>query len=454
MKFKIKTLTPIWTGNVNRECTKLRETSILGSLRWWFEAIVRGFGGYACDSVGEVVEKCKFDVDKYKNCAKSEELICPVCYVFGTTGWSRRFRFEINQSFREMYYENLVIVGNKRNWYYPSGVVSCGNEKNVIRCINPLWKVHGDRFGQNSGKNEMEYDLESILRVLFAFISNWGMIGGKTAIGYGVVRFENDDGDSLRVDGDDFNEFIKYLNDKKNDGINDENAPKLNEMFFAKFKVKKECLNDIIKKVDESIKKHPEKIYKCNGTEEHSKTAEEFLKKLKNYYGFIPISALIRKELRKSFRKEYVKQNEDKIPDWLKNLSEEDLQKLRHFLMGELGRFSVINVSHIYWNSKQWEFRIWGWISKKIKIQRNKSRNKEYLEISREKVVKYLKELFNSQDFWKSVFGADCVEKPDEVNYIVEYPKNKWNFIDLGEANDIKRAFKDMLCGDGNGQKE
>ncbi len=355
-----------------------------------------------------------------------------------------------------MYDGNLVIAGSKRNWYYSSGVVSCGNEKNVIRRINPLWRVYGDRFGQNSGKNEMEYNLESILRVLFAFISNWGMIGGKTAIGYGVVHFKNDDGDSLRVDEDDFNEFIKYINDKKNNGINDENAPKLNEMFFAKFKVKENCLEDIIKKIDESVnvrndkKEYPEKIYKCNGTEEHPKTAEEFLKKLKDYYGFIPVSALIRRELGKNFRKEYVKQNKDKIPDWLRNLSEKDLQKLRHFLMGELGRFSAINVSHIYWNNKQWEFRIWGRIPKKIKIQRNKNRNSEYLEISRKDVIKYLKELFNSQDFWKNVFGIDCVEKPDKANYIMEYPNANWNFIDLGEVEDIEKAFKDMIRGDKN----
>ena len=63
---KIRTLTPIWTGGLNRECDKLRETSIIGSLRWWFEAIVRGLGGYACDPVGEVGEKCKLDVEKYK----------------------------------------------------------------------------------------------------------------------------------------------------------------------------------------------------------------------------------------------------------------------------------------------------------------------------------------------------------------------------------------------------
>ena len=45
MSIKIKTLTPIWTGGVNGECDILHETGIIGSMRWWYEAIVRGMGG-------------------------------------------------------------------------------------------------------------------------------------------------------------------------------------------------------------------------------------------------------------------------------------------------------------------------------------------------------------------------------------------------------------------------
>lgn len=52
MSIKIKTLTPIWTGGVNGECEILHETGIIGSMRWWYEAIVRGLGGYACDPAG------------------------------------------------------------------------------------------------------------------------------------------------------------------------------------------------------------------------------------------------------------------------------------------------------------------------------------------------------------------------------------------------------------------
>ena len=51
MEIKLKTLTPLWTGGVETgRVDRLHETGILGSIRWWMEALVRGMGGEACDS--------------------------------------------------------------------------------------------------------------------------------------------------------------------------------------------------------------------------------------------------------------------------------------------------------------------------------------------------------------------------------------------------------------------
>ncbi len=50
IKVTLKTLTPFWTGNVDGKSNELKLTSIIGSLRWWFEALVRGMMYYACDS--------------------------------------------------------------------------------------------------------------------------------------------------------------------------------------------------------------------------------------------------------------------------------------------------------------------------------------------------------------------------------------------------------------------
>lgn len=58
---KIKPLTPLWTGDAERKSGTLRETGIIGSLRWWYEALIRGLGGTACDpTVKESNTKCNY----------------------------------------------------------------------------------------------------------------------------------------------------------------------------------------------------------------------------------------------------------------------------------------------------------------------------------------------------------------------------------------------------------
>ncbi|MDD3632569.1 MAG: type III-B CRISPR module RAMP protein Cmr1 [Candidatus Cloacimonetes bacterium] len=78
---KIKTLTPIWTGNANKKNTTLRETGIIGNLRWWYEAIIRGLGLTACDPT-----KTQCNIKNH----------CDACELFGCTGWSRKFRLEVD----------------------------------------------------------------------------------------------------------------------------------------------------------------------------------------------------------------------------------------------------------------------------------------------------------------------------------------------------------------------
>jgi len=398
MGIRLRTLTPLWTGGVNGECTKLRETSILGSLRWWFEAIARGFGGYACDPTSNV--KCEYD--------GNQKDICAACELFGTTSWVKRFRFEINQLFHKIYSRNLVIKGNRKNWYYPSGLVSCNGELN---------KIYETTF--------FESDLDTILRVLLSFISKWGMIGGKTAIGYGVVRFEDENNNSLKVNSEDIEKFFKYIVEKRNHGKNAKNVPRLDEMFFAKFRFDENCIKDIINKIEENIyvkngiKQYPVEMSKCNGVREEIDTPEKFLQKLKDYYGFIPTSALVRMELRNRIRNK-----------WSNN------KDLRHFLMGKLGRFSAIQVSHVYWNGEIWEFRMWGWIPKDLENRYG---------VARSDIIGFIKSELNNKQIWEDVFSCD--PKKPNGSYLLEYPEDNWNFVDLDKVSNVKDAFKTMVIG-------
>lgn len=79
-----ETLTPIWTGGVGQASDRLHETGLIGSLRWWYEALVRGLGGYACDPTAPS-GRCPGDDDHH----------CAACELFGCTGWGRKFRLRV-----------------------------------------------------------------------------------------------------------------------------------------------------------------------------------------------------------------------------------------------------------------------------------------------------------------------------------------------------------------------
>jgi len=90
MEIRLKTLTPLWTGGVDRTCDRLHETGLIGSLRWWYEALVRGLGGYACDPTSE--DRCEYAPRKSD---PPEKQLCAACYLFGCTGWGRKFRLRV-----------------------------------------------------------------------------------------------------------------------------------------------------------------------------------------------------------------------------------------------------------------------------------------------------------------------------------------------------------------------
>jgi CRISPR-associated protein Cmr1 len=90
MQITLKTLTPLWTGGVDGTTDRLHETGLIGSLRWWYEALVRGLGGYACDPTSE--DRCGYDPRKP---LPPEKQLCAACYLFGCTGWGRKFRLRV-----------------------------------------------------------------------------------------------------------------------------------------------------------------------------------------------------------------------------------------------------------------------------------------------------------------------------------------------------------------------
>jgi CRISPR-associated protein Cmr1 len=160
MQVKIQTLTPLWTGGVDGGMDRIHETGIIGSLRWWYEAIVRGLGGKACDPSKH---SCNYSAG-----------LCDVCQVFGATGWRKRFQIDVAADRTEPIYPpesrmlNVRPPDRNRGWYLPPG-----------RMGEFVLDITGDR------------ETMSRIAALLLFLEERGSIGAKPQLGYGVFRILN-----------------------------------------------------------------------------------------------------------------------------------------------------------------------------------------------------------------------------------------------------------------------
>ncbi len=131
--WRLEALTNIWTGNASCKGENLVLTGLLGSLRWWFEVLVRGLGGAACDPNAT---RCQ---------AKNH---CPVCELFGCTGWARKFRFQV-----------LDETGKTMS-------------SAIAKAAEFQW-----RFVPLRGIGKEEW---ALLHLTFCLIADYGAIGGRT----------------------------------------------------------------------------------------------------------------------------------------------------------------------------------------------------------------------------------------------------------------------------------
>ncbi|WP_166792876.1 type III-B CRISPR module RAMP protein Cmr1 [Methylacidiphilum caldifontis] len=90
IEYVFKALSDIWTGDADRKNTRTINTGLLGSIRWWFELVVRGLNGFACDPTNPT-NRCPSPEKK----PTEDTHHCVVCDLFGCTGWARKFRFEV-----------------------------------------------------------------------------------------------------------------------------------------------------------------------------------------------------------------------------------------------------------------------------------------------------------------------------------------------------------------------
>lgn len=140
MKITLKTLTPLWTGGIDGKVDRLHETGIIGSLRWWYEALVRGLGGYACDPTSD--DRCPDEDGKH----------CVACELFGCTGWARKFRLQTPAHLETIQFQkNLKAIKE-------------GQEIQLE--LIPLRRITDEEW--------------CLLQMTLRLISDYGAMGGKT----------------------------------------------------------------------------------------------------------------------------------------------------------------------------------------------------------------------------------------------------------------------------------
>jgi CRISPR-associated protein Cmr1 len=165
----LKPLTPLWTGNDSGVSNQLRVTGLMGSLRWWFEGFVRASGSYACDPTenGCLHEDGKRD-------------LCRVCWLFGTTGWSRRFRMSASGLTETQWF----IVPNRQ--------VARMHESWLSRLMAPDSKVlWGNELRLKVASPFPEGEIaEGLIRNTLYLISRFGALGAKAQNGLGAVELK------------------------------------------------------------------------------------------------------------------------------------------------------------------------------------------------------------------------------------------------------------------------
>lgn len=196
-KAKLNLVTPLWTGDATKAARHVEGTGIVGSLRWWYETLIRGMGGYTCSPVEN---PCKLDPKEFaklqqrgcrdantdlwcsrERAALADSGLCPVCQLFGATGWAKPFHLMIEDTTRpgypptgkkKVHAERLNAQGKKPAYFFPPGRVD-----SLI--LNVLLRRPDD---EATGR---------LVYGLLEFIRRNAALGAKTGLGYGLFEWEN-----------------------------------------------------------------------------------------------------------------------------------------------------------------------------------------------------------------------------------------------------------------------
>src|ERR1017187_7776388 len=220
---RFETRTPLWTGGIKPDDDHaiwnlpIRTSGLLGSMRWWLEALLRGVGARVPEP-----ERALYDPEKGESSLDSASLI------FGATGYRRRFRLTIADKKTENKRLVKVELPSKRyQVFYADGnpVLENGQPK----WTTPSW--HFEKTGPIEGTIRLritplhEKCDPALVTDLLTFMSKFGALGARAQMGFGVVKI---------IDGESNGDALYDLLKRPRENEPSHGMPALHQMFFAR----------------------------------------------------------------------------------------------------------------------------------------------------------------------------------------------------------------------------
>ncbi len=182
MHVSLKTLTPLWMGDIDRDSAAAKESGLIGSLRFWYEGILRSYGYSVCDPT-----------DHESECGS-----CQACDLFGSTGQARKFRLEISGlgTTPVFFKASRGVAVSSGNWLWN---IFGGEQTGGRKVRGPRGEV-SYQFGTRALWSDAPFDLTvyprregrgetlDLLALTLREATRKGAIGAKTQYGFGQVR--------------------------------------------------------------------------------------------------------------------------------------------------------------------------------------------------------------------------------------------------------------------------
>lgn len=419
MELEIKTLTPLWTGGVETgRMDRIHETGIIGSLRWWYEAIVRGLGSDVCDPTSDRPSD---------RCPRNGENYCQVCQLFGATGQRRKFRLRLGDG-------EALFGSNARDILTPSGRIHSGR-----RLRAGGWYLMGNSMmGDEIPLRFVPLVAAGVsphLRLVISLIDRHAAIGAKVSSGYGVLHFcEN--GQPIQV---------RTLSNLPRDSrlTRQHTLPDIRDCFFAKIRFQTPTANPnwwqnvqgIAQSWNGQVIDDQNQVYVHRNPQERQQAQRNLQAAVQG--GLLPLAPAVRNWLRYQWNSSLSNQQKDYLlgttqticPRCCQNVREDRRNRRNHWCnncrtsfpkeQAWEGLASKINISHAYQlDDGDWEFRVWGWIP---------CRPPDGIRLNRDSFLRDLQATLTDAATWQWVFNDGS-----PIPHLVE-----WHSLDCDQQDGL-----------------